>query len=87
MLFRRRDVWQGGRRISQLRVDKQGVIRSEAAIFGTGRGITQQSAAKSDVHIPPVEGWEEVCVCVCYEIKFEVTREDLSCILSHERHH
>lgn len=40
------------------------VIKSKAAIFGTSRGITQQSAAKSDVHISAV-GEEAVWVCVC----------------------
>lgn len=72
------DVCQAGQRISQLQVDKQAFIKSKAAIFGTG--ITQQSAAKSDIHIPTVGGRE--APCVCYEIKFEVTREDWFCILS-----
>lgn len=39
------------------------VIKSKAAIFGTGRGITQQSAAKSDIDIPAV-GQRSVCLWV-----------------------
>lgn len=62
-------------------------IKSKAAIFGTGRGITQQSAAKSDVHIPVVVG-RGVGVCVWWNnIWGDQKKKDLFCILSHGSHH